>query len=77
MIQSPKLKVTVGWNSREFHLVDALPKGIKLNGSCYVTRILEPLHEWKRRQAPEAIRKLTVSADNARPIWQNWSEICW
>jgi hypothetical protein len=71
MIQFPKLMLTVVWNPHGFHLVDALPKETKFNGSYHVMRILEMVHEWKRHQAPEATRKLIVHADNAHPRWQN------
>jgi hypothetical protein len=45
MIQSLKLMPTAVWNPHGFHLVDALSKGMKFSGSCYVTRILELLYE--------------------------------
>jgi hypothetical protein len=66
IIQSSKLILTVIWNPHGFHLVDALQKGMKFNGSYYVTRILKLFHEGKKQQAFEATRKLIIYADNAR-----------
>jgi hypothetical protein len=66
-VQSQKVMVTIVWNPGDFHLVNILPKGFKINASYYVTQILGPLSKWRRTQVGRTNRKLIVHADNARP----------
>jgi hypothetical protein len=41
--------------------------GPNSNGSHYRTEMLEPLSEWRRKEAGRAGRNLIIHADNARP----------
>jgi histone-lysine N-methyltransferase SETMAR len=67
MIQSPKIMVTVAWNTSGFHVLAALPKGIKFNARYYITDILTPIMEWRAGSGIRSPRKLIVHADNSRP----------
>jgi hypothetical protein len=39
-VQSPKLMLTIVWNSSGFHIVNALPKGGKFSAQYYTNNIL-------------------------------------
>ena len=66
MIQSPKLTITVVWNTSGFHVVAALPKGLKFNAECDTRGILQEILNWREEQGVGSTRKLSVHADNAR-----------
>jgi hypothetical protein len=40
MIVDRKMMVIIVWNPQDFHLIDALPKGQKVNVSYYIDMIL-------------------------------------
>jgi hypothetical protein len=63
MIEDRKMMITVVWNPQSFHLVDALPKGQKLNASYYIDIILQRVLE-SRSSGPGP--GLIIHADNAR-----------
>jgi hypothetical protein len=58
------MMVPIVWNPQGFHLVDALPKGQKVNASYYINTVLQPLLE-SRSNGPGP--GLIIHADNARP----------
>ena len=66
-IQSPKMMVTIAWNTNGFHVLADLPKGVKFNATYYTTEILPHILEWRRTHGTVSTRKLIVHADNARP----------
>jgi histone-lysine N-methyltransferase SETMAR len=61
------MMVTIVWNPTEFCRFVAFPKGMKFNANYYISHILDPLAEWRRRQVSDADRRLHVHADNTRP----------
>jgi hypothetical protein len=66
IIQSPKMMVTVAWNTSEFHVLAALPKDTKFNTRYYITNILGHIMEQKTASGIKRFRKLIVHVDNAR-----------
>jgi histone-lysine N-methyltransferase SETMAR len=67
MIQSRKSLVTIAWNLHGFHLIKALPKGMKFNSQYYIHEILTSLLDWYNAQLGLAQQNLVIHADNARP----------
>jgi histone-lysine N-methyltransferase SETMAR len=67
MIQSRKVLVTLAWNAHGFHLIKALPKGMKFNSTYYIHEILTPLLDWYNTQFGQTHQNLVIHADNARP----------
>jgi hypothetical protein len=45
IIQSPKLMITVVWNTKRFHVIEAPSKCTEFNASYYITEILEWIKE--------------------------------
>jgi hypothetical protein len=66
-IQSPRMMVTIAWNTNEFYVLADLPKGVKFSSTSYTTEILPHILEWRRSHGTVSTRKLIVHADNARP----------
>lgn len=66
MISSEKVMITVFGNPKKIVLVDALPKGEKLNSFYYTNNILEKLHNLGSGFPDTNRKKLNVHADNAR-----------
>jgi histone-lysine N-methyltransferase SETMAR len=67
MIQSGKSLVTRGWNPHEFHLIKALPKGMKFNSSYYIHEILTPWLDWYKPQSGMARQNLVIHSGNGCP----------
>ena len=67
LIQSPKMMITIVWNPSGFHIVTALPKGLKFNACYYTREILQENKNWREQQGVGGGRKLSVHSDNARP----------
>jgi hypothetical protein len=66
-VQSPKLMLTIVWNSSGFHIVKALPKGGKFSVQHYTNNIFIAISDWRRLAGERSPNKLSVHADNARP----------
>jgi hypothetical protein len=66
-VQSPKLMLTIVWNSSGFHIVKALPKGGKFSAQYDTNNILIAISDWRRLAGERNPNKLWVHADNARP----------
>jgi histone-lysine N-methyltransferase SETMAR len=66
MIQCPKMTITIVWNPSGFHIVTALPKGLKFNACYYTREILQEIKNWREQQGVGGGRKLCVYSDNAR-----------
>jgi histone-lysine N-methyltransferase SETMAR len=70
MTLSHKLMLMVTWNHSGFHVVTALPKGLKFNTGYYTyiyDRNTRKNENWWKEQRAGSIRKMIVHADNARP----------
>ena len=63
-VQTPKMMLTIVWNTEGFHVVEILPKGAKFNADYFCNSILRALvpddGDWGQR-------KMVIHADNARP----------
>jgi hypothetical protein len=46
IIQSPKLMITIPWNTNGFHVIEVLSKCTKFNTGYYTTGIFERIKEW-------------------------------
>jgi transposase len=62
-----KMMVTIVWNPTGFYPIVALPKRMKFNPNYYISRILDPLSEWRRNQVGGSDWRLHVRAGNGRP----------
>jgi hypothetical protein len=67
MIQSRKSRVTIAWNPHGFHLINALPKGIKFSSNYSIHEILTSFLEWYDAQFGVAQQNLVIETDDARP----------
>jgi hypothetical protein len=45
MIQSEQVILMIVWTLNDFHIINALPKGVKFNANHCVTQILDPLSD--------------------------------
>jgi hypothetical protein len=66
-VQSPKFMLTVVWNPIVFHILKALPKGLKFNAQRYTNDILVAISDWRWQTGGTRPNKLWVHSDNARP----------
>jgi hypothetical protein len=66
IIQSQKIMITIIWNPNGFHVVTALPTGLKFNTGYYTREILQEIKNWREPQGVCNARKLIVHADNVR-----------
>jgi hypothetical protein len=66
MAQSPKLKLKAEWNRSGFHVVTALPRGLKFNAGHYTSEILDGIKSWWTGHEAGSTRKVIVHAGNAR-----------
>jgi histone-lysine N-methyltransferase SETMAR len=63
-IQDKKLMVTIVWNPLGFHIINALPHGIRFNADYYRDNILQAILPLRPAVGE---RNLVIHADNARP----------
>jgi hypothetical protein len=64
-ISRAKVHVDNHLELHEFHVINWLPTGVKINSTCYTTNILQPLHQAffpQRRNSHE--KRLLVHIDN-------------
>jgi histone-lysine N-methyltransferase SETMAR len=59
--------LTIVSNRRGSHWIKVLEKGRKFNAGYYIAEILEPLSQWRLKEAAGNEQKLLTHADNARP----------
>jgi hypothetical protein len=50
-----------------FHVLTALPRGLKANAGYYATKALERIKNWRKGQEAGATQKLLFHIDDARP----------
>jgi transposase len=62
-IDRKKTMLTIVWNTRGFHVIDAMPRGETFSARYYIDHILTPIC---RRLIPTGRRKLVIHADNSR-----------
>jgi hypothetical protein len=59
--------ITVVWNTMEFHVLKALPKGRKFNAQYYTNDILVAISDWRQQTGGTRPNKFWVHSDNVRP----------
>jgi hypothetical protein len=64
-IRTTKFMFTIMWNPREFHIINQLPDGCKMNSEYYITNVFVPLRERFCSGGPEDCgRPLVVHVEN-------------
>jgi transposase len=63
-VETPKMMLTIVWNTKRFHVVEILPKGVKFNAGYFCNSILRALVP---DDGDVGRRKMVIHHDNARP----------
>jgi hypothetical protein len=58
--------IIVAWNTIEFHVFSALPKGTDFDASDYTREMPEQIRKWRAHREQKELQRLIIHAENTR-----------